>query len=75
MVKQYQNTGEDSENTAPTLFEYDSFGNQVKQTLALSDTPIKDNSPIAEMVYSVEQPRMACTALLPRPAIMPKMQR
>ena len=53
-MKQYQNTGEDSENTAPTLFEYDSFGNQVKQTLALSDIPTKDNSPIAEMVYSVE---------------------
>ncbi len=74
-MKQYQNTGEDSKNTAPTLFEYDSLGNQVNQTLALSDTPTKDTPPIAEMVYSVEQPRMACTALLPRPAIMPKMQR
>ncbi|MDO5465199.1 MAG: sugar-binding protein, partial [Akkermansia sp.] len=54
MVKQYQNTGEDTENTAPTLFEYDSFGNQEKQTLALEDTPTKDNSPVDEMIYSVE---------------------
>ena len=54
MVKQYQNTGDDTENTAPTLFEYDSFGNQVKQTIALVDTPTKDNSPIGEMSYSVE---------------------
>lgn len=54
MVKQYQNTGDGTENTAPTLFEYDSFGNQVKQTLALSDTLTKDNSPIAEIAYSVE---------------------
>ena len=54
MVKQYQNTGEDSENTAPTLFEYDSFGNQVKQTIALSATPTKDNSPVTEIAYSVE---------------------
>lgn len=54
MVKQYQNTGEDSENTAPTLLEYNSFGKQVKQTLALVDTPTKDNSPVAEMAYSVE---------------------
>ena len=54
LVKQYQNTGVDSENTAPTLFEYDSFGNQEKQTLALADTPTKDNSPVDEMIYSVE---------------------
>ena len=54
MVKQYQNTGEDSENTAPTLLDYNSFGKQVKQTLALVDTPTKDNSPVSEMAYSVE---------------------
>ena len=54
MVKRYQNTGEDTENTAPTLLEYNSFGKQVKQTLALVDTPTKDNSPVAEMAYSVE---------------------
>ena len=54
MVKQYKNTGEDSENTAPKLLEYNSFGKQVKQTLALVDTPTKDNSPVAEMAYSVE---------------------
>ncbi len=54
MVKQYKDTGWNTEKTAPTLFEYDSFGNQVKQTLALSDTPTKDNSPMVEMAYSVE---------------------
>ena len=36
------------------LYEYDSFGNVVKQTLALADTPTKDNSPVVEMSYSVE---------------------
>jgi|GEM_PF-181682 len=54
MVKQYQDTGWNTEKTAATLYEYDSFGNQVKQTLALSDTPTKDNSPVVEMAYSVE---------------------
>ena len=54
LVKQYQDTGWNTDKTAPTLYEYDSFGNQVKQTLALTDTPTKDNSPVAEIVHSVE---------------------
>ena len=54
MVKQYQNTGEDTGNTAPTLFKYDSFGNQVKQTLALTENLTPDNSLVSEMTYSVE---------------------
>ena len=54
MVKQYQDTGWNTEKTAATLYEYDTFGNQVKQTLALSDTPTKDNSPMIEIAYSVE---------------------
>ena len=54
LVKQYQDTGWNTEKTAPTLYEYDSFGNQVKQTLALSNTPTKDNSPVSEVAYSVE---------------------
>ena len=54
LVKQYQDTGWNTAKTAATIFEYDSFGNQVKQTLALVDTPTKDNSPVAEMAYSVE---------------------
>ena len=54
LVKQYQDTGWNTDKTAPTLYEYDSFGNQVKQTLALNDTPTKDNSPVAEIVHSVE---------------------
>ena len=54
LLKQYQDTGWNTEKTAATLYEYDSFGNQVKQTLALSDTPTKDNSPVIEMAYSAE---------------------
>ena len=54
LVKQYQDTGWNTDKTAPILYEYDSFGNQVKQTLALVDTPTKDNSPVDEMTYSVE---------------------
>ena len=27
------------------LYEYDSFGNEVKQTMALVNSPTKDNSP------------------------------
>ena len=54
LVKQYQDTGWNTAKTAATLYEYDSFGNQLKQVLALSDTPTKDNSPVSEMAYSVE---------------------
>ncbi len=54
LTKQYQDTGSNTATTAPTLYEYDSFGNMVKQTLALSATPTKDNSPVVEMSYSVE---------------------
>ena len=54
LTKQYQDTGWNTAKTAPTLYEYDSFGNVVKQTTALSDTPTKDNSPVVELTYSVE---------------------
>ena len=54
LVKQYQDTGWNTEETAATLYEYDSFGNQVKQTLAISNIPTKDNSPVEEMTYSIE---------------------
>ena len=54
LTKQYQDTGSNTATTAPTLYEYDAFGNMVKQTLALSATPTKDNSPVVEMSYSVE---------------------
>ena len=54
LVKQYQDTGWNTDKTAPTLYEYDSFGNQVKQTLAQADSPTKDNSPVSEVAYSVE---------------------
>ncbi len=39
LTKQYQDTGSGTESTAPTLYEYDAFGNMVKQTLALAATP------------------------------------
>ena len=54
LVKTYQDTGWNTAQTAATLYEYDAFGNQVKQTLALSDTPTKDNSPVVETSYAVE---------------------
>ncbi len=54
MVKQYQDTGWNTEKTAATLYEFDAFGNKVKQTLALNATPTKDNSPVVELVHSVE---------------------
>ena len=54
LTKQYQDTGWNTAKTAPTLYEYDSFGNVVKQTTALSDTPTKDNSPMVGLSYAVE---------------------
>lgn len=54
LLKRHQDTGWNTEKTAANLYEYDSFGNLVKQTLALNDTPTKDNSPVVEMAYSVE---------------------
>ena len=54
LVKQYQDTGWNTEKTAATLYDYDSFGNQVKQVLALVNTLTKDNSPVSEVAYSVE---------------------
>ena len=54
MVKQYQDTGWNTAKIAPTLYEYDAFGNMVKQTISLSDTPSKDNSPVVEMAHGIE---------------------
>ena len=54
LVEQYQDTGWNTAKTAATLYEYDSFGNVSRQTLALESTPTKDNSPVVEMAYSVE---------------------
>ncbi len=54
LTKQYQDTGSNTAATAPTLYEYDAFGNLTKQTLALSDSPTPLNSPVTEMAYSVE---------------------
>ncbi len=54
LTKQYQDTGSNTATTAPTLYEYDAFGNMTKQTLALSDSPTPLNSPVTEMAYSIE---------------------
>ena len=54
LVKQYQDTGWNTAKTAATLYEYDCFGNVSKQTLALADSPTKNNSPVVEMAHSVE---------------------
>ena len=54
LVKQYQDTGWNTAKTAATLYEYDVFGNVSKQTLALANSPTKDNSPVVEIAHSVE---------------------
>ena len=52
LVKQWQSSGEVA--MAPTLYEYDPFGNITKQTLALTDEPNSSNSPISEFSYTLE---------------------
>ncbi len=64
LVKQYRQTqepateeGEEAPEPilmAPTLYEYDEFGNVVKQTLALAENPSITNSPITEFAYALE---------------------
>ena len=39
---------------APTLYEYDAFGNMTRETLALAEQPAPGNSPIREYAFSVE---------------------
>ena len=52
IVKLYESNG--TVSAAPTLYEYDAFGNVVKQTLALADEPTAENSPVTETAYTVE---------------------
>ena len=54
LVKTWSDTGLDSEPTAATLYEYDSMGNVVKQTLALAENPTPENAPITESAYGTE---------------------
>ena len=54
LTKQYQDTGWNTAKTAATLYEYDAFGNVVKQTLALTSSPTPQNSPVTEMAYGAE---------------------
>lgn len=56
LVRTQRDTGSGSGalSMAPTLYEYDTFGNVIKQTLVLADQPAPDNSPIQEYGYGVE---------------------
>ena len=47
-------TQEGAAAMAPTLYEYDAFGNMTRETLALAEQPAPDNSPIREYAFSVE---------------------
>ena len=53
-MKSYRDTGSDTDPTAATLYEYDSFGNVTKETLALAETPTIANSVIVETAHGVE---------------------
>ncbi len=56
LVKQYRDADNANvESMAPTLYEYDAFGNVVKQIVALSDAPTKENSPMVEMGYGAPE--------------------
>ena len=54
LVKTFADTGTDTTPTAATLYEYDSMGNVVKQTLALTDAPSPENSLITETSFGAE---------------------
>ena len=53
-MKTWSDTGLNAEPTAATLYEYDSMGNVVKQTLALAENPTPENAPITETAYGTE---------------------
>ncbi len=53
-LRRADTSAREAQRAAATLSEYDVFGNVSKQTLALDDSPTKDNSPVVEMAYSVE---------------------
>ena len=57
------------------LYEYDSFGNEVKQTMALVNSPNKGTSSVIEMAYSVETSDEGVSASPPTPATMQKASR
>ncbi|MCD7797963.1 MAG: sugar-binding protein, partial [Akkermansiaceae bacterium] len=54
VIKTYKDSGWNTPQTASTLYEYDSMGNEIKQTLALAEVPAPENSPIAETSYGAE---------------------
>ena len=56
LIRTWRNTGtqEGAVAMAPTLYEYDAFGNMTRETLALAEQPAPDNSPIREYAFSVE---------------------
>ncbi len=56
LIRTWRDTGtqEGAVAMAPTLYEYDAFGNMTRETLALAEQPAPDNSPIREYAFSVE---------------------
>ena len=54
LTKSYADSGWNTPATAPTLYEYDAFGNVSKQTLALADSPTPQNSPVQLTAYATE---------------------
>ena len=52
LTKSYADSGWNTPATAPTLYEYDAFGNVSKQTLALADSPTPQNSPVQLTAYA-----------------------
>ncbi len=53
-MKIFSSSESGSYPTAPSLFEYDSFGHLTRQTLALAEEPTSANSSITELAYGVE---------------------
>ena len=54
LVKSWSDTGENTEASAPTLYEYDALGNIIRETLALAEEPTVENSPVTEYAYGAE---------------------
>ena len=54
LIKEKKDNGYNATKMAATLFEYDAFGNVVRQTLALAESPTPQNSPTTEFTYGPE---------------------
>ena len=54
LVKQYRDTGVETDAMAPTLYEYGAMGHLLRETLALAEEPDAGNSPVTEYAYGAE---------------------